>query len=143
MGTLGDGDLPHPIRDMVVHPRFIEAPRKPEIGVQCMRRIRTDGQLTRTHLQFGTRGLCSLDRKSTRLNSSHVSISYAAFCSKKKIVAAKSSVGVGGIPPLVNEVKFNDTGAYHVGLTLSVTHEKALLPGVRVTLAGELHHRAS
>src|SRR5207249_6105806 len=29
---------------------------------------------------FGTRG----DRKSTRLNSSHVSISYAVFCLKKK-----------------------------------------------------------
>src|SRR5699024_12683602 len=27
-----------------------------------------------------------LDRKSTRLNSSHVSISYAVFCLKKKIV---------------------------------------------------------
>src|SRR5699024_11850490 len=27
---------------------------------------------------------CQLDRKSTRLNSSHVSISYAVFCSKKK-----------------------------------------------------------
>src|SRR5699024_12302054 len=27
----------------------------------------------------------SLDRKSTRLNSSHVSISYAVFCLKKKI----------------------------------------------------------
>src|SRR5690348_17743896 len=28
---------------------------------------------------------CSLDRKSTRLNSSHPSISYAVFCLKKKI----------------------------------------------------------
>src|SRR5699024_11898960 len=28
--------------------------------------------------------LCLLDRKSTRLNSSHVSISYAVFCLKKK-----------------------------------------------------------
>src|SRR5207249_6288514 len=28
---------------------------------------------------------CLLDRKSTRLNSSHVSISYAVFCLKKKI----------------------------------------------------------
>src|SRR5699024_11857069 len=28
--------------------------------------------------------LCCLDRKSTRLNSSHVSISYAVFCLKKK-----------------------------------------------------------
>src|SRR5438067_5456929 len=30
------------------------------------------------------RRLSSLDRKSTRLNSSHVSISYAVFCLKKK-----------------------------------------------------------
>src|SRR5699024_12533054 len=29
-------------------------------------------------------GLYDLDRKSTRLNSSHVSISYAVFCLKKK-----------------------------------------------------------
>src|SRR5699024_12706317 len=29
------------------------------------------------------------DRKSTRLNSSHVSISYAVFCLKKKIAATK------------------------------------------------------
>src|SRR5699024_11389801 len=31
-----------------------------------------------------SRHLCHLDRKSTRLNSSHVSISYAVFCLKKK-----------------------------------------------------------
>src|SRR5690625_1602517 len=31
------------------------------------------------------RKLCTLDRKSTRLNSSHVAISYAVFCLKKKI----------------------------------------------------------
>src|SRR5689334_23632836 len=30
-------------------------------------------------------GQCGLDRKSTRLNSSHSSISYAVFCLKKKI----------------------------------------------------------
>src|SRR5689334_23563800 len=30
-------------------------------------------------------GIASLDRKSTRLNSSHSSISYAVFCLKKKI----------------------------------------------------------
>src|SRR5437660_12136585 len=30
------------------------------------------------------RGLCHQDRKSTRLNSSHVAISYAVFCLKKK-----------------------------------------------------------
>src|SRR5699024_12591304 len=32
----------------------------------------------------GNGRLCSSDRKSTRLNSSHVSISYAVFCLKKK-----------------------------------------------------------
>src|SRR5699024_11570056 len=32
----------------------------------------------------GTVPLHTLDRKSTRLNSSHVSISYAVFCLKKK-----------------------------------------------------------
>src|SRR5699024_12232442 len=33
---------------------------------------------------LATTFLLSLDRKSTRLNSSHVSISYAVFCLKKK-----------------------------------------------------------
>src|SRR5437868_10124430 len=32
---------------------------------------------------------CEIDRKSTRLNSSHVSISYAVFCLKKKKKHAK------------------------------------------------------
>src|SRR5207249_8236918 len=32
----------------------------------------------------GAHALSALDRKSTRLNSSHVSISYAVFCLKKK-----------------------------------------------------------
>src|SRR5207253_5210178 len=32
----------------------------------------------------GRSPLCSRDRKSTRLNSSHVAISYAVFCLKKK-----------------------------------------------------------
>src|SRR5438874_8775682 len=31
----------------------------------------------------------SLDRKSTRLNSSHVEISYAVFCLKKKNITSK------------------------------------------------------
>src|SRR5699024_11262317 len=33
------------------------------------------------------------DRKSTRLNSSHVSISYAVFCLKKKSVRTRSTYG--------------------------------------------------
>src|SRR3712207_7314259 len=35
-------------------------------------------------LREGVRSLCSRDRKSTRLNSSHANISYAVFCLKKK-----------------------------------------------------------
>src|SRR5699024_11528351 len=34
----------------------------------------------------------ALDRKSTRLNSSHVSISYAVFCLKKKISTSRHTV---------------------------------------------------
>src|SRR5439155_15341589 len=34
-------------------------------------------------------GVCALDRKSTRLNSSHVAISYAVFCLKKKKIGTK------------------------------------------------------
>src|SRR5207249_11918424 len=36
------------------------------------------------HLNEGQKFIQMLDRKSTRLNSSHVSISYAVFCLKKK-----------------------------------------------------------
>src|SRR5207249_10268121 len=65
--------------------------------------VRSGGALRSGHLrrQYGERGLGSAlesaqardprarggpaeDRKSTRLNSSHVSISYAVFCLKKK-----------------------------------------------------------
>src|SRR5437870_8565752 len=41
-------------------------------------------QLGPNRLKQGTTELLSLDRKSTRLNSSHVAISYAVFCLKKK-----------------------------------------------------------
>src|SRR5690625_7065139 len=42
-----------------------------------------DGHLNEFH-GSGQIGLVSSDRKSTRLNSSHVAISYAVFCLKKK-----------------------------------------------------------
>src|SRR5207249_12056180 len=38
----------------------------------------------RGELDFAPEALDARDRKSTRLNSSHVSISYAVFCLKKK-----------------------------------------------------------
>src|SRR5690625_6501458 len=37
-------------------------------------------------------GRCARDRKSTRLNSSHVAISYAVFCLKKKNPAPKQNL---------------------------------------------------
>src|SRR5699024_12263216 len=40
------------------------------------------------------------DRKSTRLNSSHVSISYAVFCLKKKIVQDKIGSGLAAQPQI-------------------------------------------
>src|SRR5947209_13986019 len=42
-----------------------------------------------------TSGDVDLDRKSTRLNSSHANISYAVFCLKKKNAKANSSAGLG------------------------------------------------
>src|SRR5699024_1626450 len=39
------------------------------------------------------------DRKSTRLNSSHVSISYAVFCLKKKTSQSSRAFGLVSAPP--------------------------------------------
>src|SRR2546430_7127289 len=44
-------------------------------------------EMTRRDVQFGLLSICAqggIDRKSTRLNSSHSQISYAVFCLKKK-----------------------------------------------------------
>src|SRR5690606_40449063 len=56
-------------------------------------RLRGRGRLTEENIREATREVrialleadVALDRKSTRLNSSHVKISYAVFCLKKKI----------------------------------------------------------
>src|SRR5699024_11737455 len=52
----------------------------------------TEGEVLQAHVTnldyssfLGRLALLRVDRKSTRLNSSHVSISYAVFCLKKKI----------------------------------------------------------
>src|SRR3712207_8687049 len=37
----------------------------------------------------GFKGVVPLDRKSTRLNSSHANISYAVFCLKKKYILSR------------------------------------------------------
>src|SRR3954466_13586147 len=43
---------------------------------------------------------CALDRKSTRLNSSHTIISYAVFCLKKIIGKPTVLILLTGCPPL-------------------------------------------
>src|SRR5262245_64349587 len=39
-----------------------------------------------------TNGQVTIDRKSTRLNSSHLGISYAVFCLKKKKIKRKAKI---------------------------------------------------
>src|SRR5690606_41641506 len=70
----------------VYEPPFLESgyldPARPEArGYRISLRR---GQ--RLNVEFSLRGVdaAPLDRKSTRLNSSHVKISYAVFCLKKK-----------------------------------------------------------
>src|SRR5699024_11797593 len=57
---------------------YQEAARAPLEKANRQRSYSTDENKARIQL------LVSRDRKSTRLNSSHVSISYAVFCLKKK-----------------------------------------------------------
>src|SRR5690625_5600325 len=51
----------------------------------------TDKVLEQLIEQYPNGKLLQLDRKSTRLNSSHVAISYAVFCLKKKIKKTHNS----------------------------------------------------
>src|SRR5689334_24592400 len=59
-------------------------PAKVAPATPAMSRRRRDGHVRRTAHEPGR------DRKSTRLNSSHSSISYAVFCLKKKKTHAQS-----------------------------------------------------
>src|SRR5439155_2517133 len=56
------------------------------IGLEMLKNIDAFNALNRAHAQRLTASLAGTgrDRKSTRLNSSHVAISYAVFCLKKK-----------------------------------------------------------
>src|SRR3712207_6925615 len=45
--------------------------------------------------------LLGLDRKSTRLNSSHANISYAVFCLKKKTLPPRHHLPLTHLPPLL------------------------------------------
>src|SRR5688572_32173584 len=58
----------------------------PEGAPLCVSRYSADAKrgMRRTHAASKTPVQLNLDRKSTRLNSSHSQISYAVFCLKKK-----------------------------------------------------------
>src|SRR5699024_11397454 len=76
--------LPAPVRvDGPARPPLgrhpARGPRPPHRARRLPVRRHRAGRRTRHH-RLG----CRRDRKSTRLNSSHVSISYAVFCLKKK-----------------------------------------------------------
>src|SRR5947199_6268711 len=59
--------------------------------------------LTASPRRLKSEAICSSDRKSTRLNSSHLGISYAVFCLKKK--SALDPVHEPGLrPPLGGEL---------------------------------------
>src|SRR4051795_7368171 len=52
---------------------------------------------------------CALDRKSTRLNSSHTLISYAVFCLKKKILGRIHVLGILDAALVHRIAEFPDT----------------------------------
>src|SRR5207249_9740304 len=88
-------------------------------------------------------GPLSLDRKSTRLNSSHVSISYAVFCLKKK-----SYLFVGDekiILKLLQSADYNldrpQLGIVAIDDVDNVSHESVIL-AVACNLSMEDHQHA-
>src|SRR2546426_8163227 len=58
---------------------------------RVFKNLRGQGKLTEEHLDAALGEIREADRKSTRLNSSHLVISYAVFCLKKKKRSNKSA----------------------------------------------------
>src|SRR3712207_8767658 len=74
-GGAEGGGLPGVLRDLEGHLDVA-------LGAQVVDLVRLDGA---DEVDQGDRvGQVAVDRKSTRLNSSHANISYAVFCLKKK-----------------------------------------------------------
>src|SRR5690349_22820118 len=70
-------------RQVLVHART--APTQRDLhGVELLRHLAADADPEDEAVGAQRRDRRDLDRKSTRLNSSHVEISYAVFCLKKK-----------------------------------------------------------
>src|SRR5438477_7980617 len=61
-------------------------------------------QETRAGSNTSPRSTPVRDRKSTRLNSSHMSISYAVFCLKKKNMDQSQPVRARGLPGCCSEI---------------------------------------
>src|SRR5690554_155127 len=79
-------DLDNFFTDIHKYLRFLEEAIIKTLADYGLKGTRSEGE-TGVWLDVGTpfaRKICALDRKSTRLNSSHVRISYAVFCLKKK-----------------------------------------------------------
>src|SRR6266571_1867908 len=72
-----------------------------------------------------------VDRKSTRLNSSHMSISYAVFCLKKK----KHIYHDGGAHNILNSSRCGDEGCYYEYLVVQVFSSSGKNPQTNSILA--------
>src|SRR5690606_41185794 len=80
-----NGDRPGRAIDLVTFPFTIGRARECDLVLDAGDVSRLHAQLSSDHLNLYLEDLGSTkDRKSTRLNSSHVKISYAVFCLKKK-----------------------------------------------------------
>src|SRR3989442_5934867 len=81
--------LPIYIQQIVLRPEVLAALRSCSGVLTPSAAQGLDGIVT---MSLGAKGVVELelDRKSTRLNSSHVRISYAVFCLKKKQTTARS-----------------------------------------------------
>src|SRR5438874_8003689 len=75
-------------------------------------------------IDFLLKSQANLDRKSTRLNSSHVEISYAVFCLKKKIAFVFKLVHPAQVERLHLPLK---SSAWNLGSPSSMTTHAYLL----------------
>src|SRR5256885_10843447 len=75
------------------------------------------GQLILYHQLVGNAGPGAADRKSTRLNSSHLVISYAVFCLKKKKIISNTDIHIDPPPtPLQAPVSRSASCARHISV---------------------------
>src|SRR3712207_7768566 len=75
-------------RPLEMHPRADDAAGPAEGELQRVLAVVNDDEHAGDRLEELEERGARLDRKSTRLNSSHANISYAVFCLKKKLLRA-------------------------------------------------------